>query len=104
MPAASKHHPRRRSDDGLDGLGDIGNRETDKNGDTHGDTTQGGPAALLGVMWVGWTSVQQHSVLRRTGIDLLGEAAAADLPEGAGLTVQRAGELSAGIRASHDAR
>jgi hypothetical protein len=55
-------------------------------------------------MWVGWTSVQQHSVLRRTGIDLLGEAAAADLPEGAGLTVQRAGELSAGIRASRDAR
>ncbi|MGD0927376.1 MAG: hypothetical protein ABR926_19535, partial [Streptosporangiaceae bacterium] len=49
---ASKHHPRRRSDDGLDGLGDIGNRETDKNGDTHGDTTQGGLAALLGVMWV----------------------------------------------------
>jgi prevent-host-death family protein len=36
--------------------------------------------------------------------DLLGEAAAADLPEGTGLTEQRAEELIAGIRASRDAR
>ena len=36
--------------------------------------------------------------------DLLGEAAAADLPEGGGLTVQRAEELITAIRASRDAR
>ena len=36
--------------------------------------------------------------------DLLGEAAAADLPEGTGLTAQRAEELITAIRASRDAR
>jgi prevent-host-death family protein len=36
--------------------------------------------------------------------DLLAEAAAAALPDGAGLTVQRAEDLIAGIRASRDAR
>jgi prevent-host-death family protein len=36
--------------------------------------------------------------------DLLAEAAAAPLPEGSGLTKQRAGELIAEIRASRDAR
>jgi prevent-host-death family protein len=36
--------------------------------------------------------------------DLLGEAAAADLPEGAGLTAQRAEELITAIRAGRDAR
>ena len=36
--------------------------------------------------------------------DLLREAAATDLPEGAGLTAQRAEELIAGIRASRDTR
>ena len=36
--------------------------------------------------------------------DLLGEAAAAGLPAGTGLTAQRAEELITGIRASRDAR
>lgn len=36
--------------------------------------------------------------------DLLAEAAAAALPDGAGLTAQRAEDLIAGIRASRDAR
>jgi prevent-host-death family protein len=36
--------------------------------------------------------------------DLLAEAAAAALPDGAGLTAERAEDLIAGIRASRDAR
>jgi prevent-host-death family protein len=36
--------------------------------------------------------------------DLLAEAAAAALPDGAGVTAQRAEDLIAGIRASRDAR
>jgi prevent-host-death family protein len=68
-------------------------------------TRHGRPVAVL-VRPDALRSRQARAVLEEAARihDLLGEAAATDLPQGTGLTAQRAEELITAIRASRDAR